>query len=321
MSAASVLPTQLAVDHEGLTLTGPGGAVQADVCPAAGGEVSGLRLQGLGEVLYGANQFEPPPEGQWRGRAPLLWPAVGRNFTPAALQQPEPPCGFDHDGRHYPLPIHGFARDLVWRPFAQGSDASASWVRLQVTDDEATRAVYPWPFALEVEHRAEADRLVSTVSLTSTETIPFGIGNHLTVTIPPATFGEAKLRANVSCQYLLAPSNLLSGETVPAELDEPQPLAERRWLNTVLGGIEGLPELTLWWPDGQAITVSQEVVDGAGLVSPDDVLFVLYGNPELGYFCPEPWIGKPNGLQDPVGRVTLPAGKTFTWRMTIRIGA
>jgi len=320
MSAASVVPTTFD-PCQGYTLTGPGGAVQADVVPAARGEVSGLRLAPRGEVLYRANRFEPLPAGEWRGRAPLLWPAVGRNFTPQALEQPEPQCGFDHDGRHYPLPIHGFARDLIWHHVADGSDQTAAWIKLAVTDDTATRAVYPWPFALEVEHRAEVDRLVSTVRITSTETIPFGIGNHLTVAIPTATFGQAKLQANVSCQYLLSRSNLLSGETVPAELDEPRPLSEQRWLNTVLGGIEGLPELTLWWPDGQAITVSQEVVDGAGLVSPDDVLFVLYGNPELGYFCPEPWIGRPNGLQDPVGRVTLPAGKTFSWQMTIRIGA
>ncbi len=321
MTATSAVPVTLDGTHEGWTLTGPGGGVQADVCPAAGGEVSGLRLGSHGELLYRANQFAAPPAGQWRGRAPLLWPTVGRNFTPAALRQPEPACGFDHDGRHYPLPIHGFTRDLPWDVRGHGQDSEAAWVRLGLSDSPATRAVYPWPFALEVEHRVEAERLVSTVSLESTETLPFGIGNHLTVTIPPAEFAAATLQANVSCQHLLSPDHLLSGETIAADLCEPHPLSEARWLNTVLGGIDGPAEMTVTWADGFAITVAQEVLEGAGCVAPDDVLFVLYGNPELGYFCPEPWIGRPNGLQDPVGRVTLPAGRTFVWRMIIQIGA
>ena len=306
---------------EGWRLTGPGGLVQADICPAAGAEVSGLRLGTMGEVLYRANQFEPPPEGQWRGRAPLLWPAVGRNFTPAAIATGDPACGFDHGGQHYPLPIHGFARDLAWDVLGHGADSDSGWMRCGITDTAETRAVYPWPFTVEVEHRVDAQGLNSTVSITSSDELPFCIGNHLTVIVPGDQFESTTIEANVSIQHLLTDFALLSGESLPADLSQPQPLSDERWLNTVLGGIGGPARMTVRWPDGSSLQVGQDVVEGESLVDPADWLFVLYGNRELGYFCPEPWIGRPNGLQDPTGRVTLPAGGTFAWRLSLRMGA
>ena len=45
--------------------------------------------------------------------------------------------------------------------------------------------------------------------------------------------------------------------------------------------------------------------------------FVLWGDADGGFFCPEPWLGGPDSLNTGAGRVVLHAGEAFTWSYTI----
>lgn len=321
MSDARALETTLdggAV--QGFQLTSPDGRLTVDVAPQDGGGLGSLRL-GKRELLYRADTFGPPPPGEWMGRAPLLWPAVGRNFTAAALRADHPECCFELDGTVYNLPIHGFTRHKVWTPVETGSDDQAAWVVVSLADDDETRRVYPFDFQLQTTHRVENGAVESTVLIQSSGELPFGIGNHLTVNLPaPPKFAEAVLKGTPTKRLLLDPNSLLNGESEPIELTDGLPLSDPRLLNAVLGGIEGEPRLELTWPDGLTMTVSQRVGAGATHVRDEDWLFVLYGNESKRYFCPEPWIGRPNGLQTGDGIVRLPAGERFEWTMRLEFG-
>lgn len=317
--AARVEAITLSDGSPGYQLVSANGRLQATVAPHDGGGVSSLRWDGR-ELLYRANQFEPPEPGEWMGRAPLLWPAVGRNFTPAALAAGRTECCFEYQGKVYDLPIHGFTRHRAWEPVGHGADAQAAWVILALEDDQATRAVYPWPFRLVMTHRLEDGGLVTTVAVQSSADLMFGIGNHLTLSIPDA-FDDVEVDSNVTCRHLLTDRSLLTDPTVPEEFEDSRSLADTSLHNAVLGCATEEPYFAVIFPDGLVLTVTQEVTHGRECCADEDFLIVLYGNPEKRYFCPEPWIGRPNGLQTGRGVVRLPAGQRFEWVMRLTVGS
>ena len=97
---------------------------------------------------------------------PTLFPIIGR------LVDDE----YRLNGRTYKLGIHGFAphKEFRW------TERTATHCTLELTDDEETRAVYPFPFALSVTHAVEATALTVTYTLTDTgdATLPASIGTH-----------------------------------------------------------------------------------------------------------------------------------------------
>ncbi|KIN72189.1 aldose 1-epimerase family protein [Sulfitobacter guttiformis] len=102
----------------------------------------------------------------WRGRAPILFPIVGRavNDTVAA-------------GYHTaPMPQHGFARNSTFT-LEEHTDTMCIHI---LTDTAASRAVYPFEFALRVSHRLVGETLhaSATVSNEGPEPMPFGFGFH-----------------------------------------------------------------------------------------------------------------------------------------------
>ena len=69
-------------DTEGVptvTLTDFGGLrkLEAVVSPTLGANIVSLRYDGI-ELLHRGGMMSPAPDGGWDGKAPLLWPAVGR---------------------------------------------------------------------------------------------------------------------------------------------------------------------------------------------------------------------------------------------------
>ncbi|MBI2298535.1 MAG: hypothetical protein HYU66_06205 [Armatimonadetes bacterium] len=305
---------------EAFNLTSPGARLRGTVVPSDGGGLSSLTLDGWGELLYRANQLEPPPAGEWSGRAPLLWPAVGRNFTPQALLAETPACCFEHDRVVYDLPIHGFARHRAWRPVAHRGDLRHAAVTLELADDDDTRAVYPWRFCLRMPHALSDTAYECTVEVESSEALWFCIGNHLTLALPADRFDRVTCACNTTQRLEINRHSLCSGETTPLDFSAGLPLATGGWLlNGVFGAPDGEPWMRVSVPDGPAVTVRQRVDEGAEHVAPGDWLFVVYGNREKSYYCPEPWIGRPNGLQDGRGVVKLPAGAGFSWTMRVEV--
>lgn len=105
-------------------------------------------------------------EKWWTGRAPLLFPIVGRLPHDTALI----------DGETFAMRQHGFARN---RQFSIVG-ASASKCILLLASDEETRQQFPFDFVLEVAFVIEdADlRIDATVFNKSPRTMPVSFGFH-----------------------------------------------------------------------------------------------------------------------------------------------
>ncbi|EXJ13454.1 D-hexose-6-phosphate mutarotase [Imhoffiella purpurea] len=127
---------------------GPGGLTLIEIAnPLAtarlathGGQVLAYRPRSAREdLLFVGERAHFAPDREIKGGVPLCWPWFGRD--PA---EPE-------------RVIHGFARVLEWTPVQCEACADGSTrVRMRVTDDARTRAIWPHAFVLEVEIRIGA---------------------------------------------------------------------------------------------------------------------------------------------------------------------
>jgi galactose mutarotase-like enzyme len=104
--------------------------LQASVKPH-GAELCRLQAGGADLLWDGDPVF-------WARQSPVLFPVVGAPKNGLLL----------HQGTSYPMPRHGFARDRDFR-MVRLTGHSCSF-RLQ--DDPATRAMYPFPFRLDVSY-------------------------------------------------------------------------------------------------------------------------------------------------------------------------
>ncbi|MFM7675698.1 MAG: galactose mutarotase [Synechococcus sp.] len=118
---------------------------QLRVVPERGGLITGWRCAGVERLYFDAERFADPARSV-RGGIPVLFPVCG-NLPDGQLHLPQ---------GAFPMPQHGFARDLPWtlEPLEAGGG-----IRLQLRDSEATRAVYPFAFCLSLEVRLEPDAL------------------------------------------------------------------------------------------------------------------------------------------------------------------
>ena len=131
-----------------------------------GGELVSCKDQSGLEYIW---QGDP---ASWTGRNPLLFPIVG------ALRE-----GTVHiNGRPYEMPQHGFARRQEFALLDQGP----GWAELELRENEATLAQYPFPFRLKV--RQELTELgfstTFTVENTGGEPMPFCLGGHTAFRCP-----------------------------------------------------------------------------------------------------------------------------------------
>ncbi|MBL0920145.1 MAG: D-hexose-6-phosphate mutarotase [Hydrogenophaga sp.] len=123
------------------TLDGPGGLplLQVDNRHASarlslqGAQLLGYQPAGAPEALFVSPNAVFAPGQPIRGGVPVCWPWFG----------PDP------EGRG--RPAHGFARNRLWAlRSATHTDDGATELRLGLTDDAATRALWPHAFDLEL---------------------------------------------------------------------------------------------------------------------------------------------------------------------------
>jgi galactose mutarotase-like enzyme len=126
---------------------------------AEGAELCSLKnAQGL-ELLWQAG-------AAWPRHAPLLFPIVGR------LKNDE----LRHRGKIYPMTQHGFARDHRF-DWVQREPASC---KLQLADNAATHARYPFAFRLSVAYALNGAELEIGMEITNTgdAMLPASVGAH-----------------------------------------------------------------------------------------------------------------------------------------------
>ena len=141
------------------TLSIASSILAADVS-TLGAELQNLRLT-TGPVL----QWDGDP-AVWAGRAPILFPVIGVLRDDA----------YRLDGRTFAMPKHGFGRRSLFDVVSHDADRAV----LRLVADDATRAAYPFEFALELAFTLVDARLdvVATLFNHGTKPMPASFGFH-----------------------------------------------------------------------------------------------------------------------------------------------
>jgi gluconolactonase len=301
------------------------GGFEAAVAPSQGGELSSFRVKINGEwveLLYHARDYANPRGFQ--GKAPLLWPAVGVQFPLG--QFPQSTCGdgsYFLDGKSYPMPCHGFAKNLPWTEVSRSADDQGARITVELRDSSRTRPFYPFAFQLDATFVLSGGLLTIDYSVKSdssnTRPMVFSIGNHIAFKVPflPGSDPAAMTFESPSASQLLRNSlGFINGEETPRSFETPERLGDFDAKVAIpLAGYRSAPYALLTDPQGLSVRLSQQ--SASGLAEPI-VRFNLYGGPKTGYFCPEPWFGLQNSLN--LGRplVHLAPGDSWTWRLQLK---
>ncbi len=132
----------------------------------AGAEMQSIRDNEGTEYLWGADP------AYWTGRAPNLFPYIGR-LTGST---------YTLGGNPYTMGIHGFAAQKRFA-LEQKSGYSAVFV---LRDDESTRKMYPFRFSFRVIYRLDGMclHIVYRVENKGEKTMYFGVGGHPGFSLP-----------------------------------------------------------------------------------------------------------------------------------------
>ena len=102
----------------------------------------------------------------WAGRNPILFPMVGSTWTK----------DYQIDGKTYKMGNHGFARHSEFTVESVSEDT----IVLSLSDNEETRAQYPFEFKLTVTYQLSGRKLTITYRIDnhSPRMMPFSFGLH-----------------------------------------------------------------------------------------------------------------------------------------------
>jgi len=266
----------------------------------------GAELQSIASPDGGQWLWHGDPQW-WSGRAPLLFPVVGKS--------PEGVVGIE--GKAYPMQPHGFARRSAFEVVSERPDR----LTLMLKASAATRESFPFEFFLSVTYALEGHALVTTVEVGNLDTrdMPFGFGFHPAFSWPlPGGTGQrhyVRLTTDDEPRYqLLGSDGLIAPEAHPSpftkgELTLDPKLFEKDALLFPFG-IDG--GITYAAEGGSSVVLSWSNLPNFG----------LWQKPGAPYICLEPWHGMAarQGAGDAMlarpGTVTLPPNETVKFELT-----
>jgi galactose mutarotase-like enzyme len=310
-----------------VSLSGPN--LRVAIVPSQGGEVASLEVlhkDSWVETLHRALDYANFND-EWRGRAPLQWPAVGRNCVPEELNQKA--TGQDLmmgswrcEGKRYPMPILGFAQYMEFELVEHGSSNSSAWAECRATDCDYSRQYYPFAFELRYRHTIEGNELRTRCIVRSRESrrsMPFSSGNHITFHLPftsEGNFEECIFTSPTTHHLELNAQDLLNGRRLPKDLRKGGKLVDKELWNMVLGGYtRDNAFVELRDPHSFGFRISQAEISIGKAPRFSDIHFILYAERLYQSFCPEPWMGEPNSLNSGKAVVNLGPGEEFCWEM------
>ncbi|MBO9669192.1 MAG: aldose 1-epimerase family protein [Sphingobium sp.] len=269
-----------------------------------GAELSSLEDADGGQLLTDGDP------AWWTGRAPLLFPIIGE------LAGGE----YRLDGKTYALPRHGFARRQPFKLL----EREVSRVALRLSDNEATRAAYPFAFTLDVAFTLEGTTLLIDVRATNdgNADMPASFGFHPGFRWPLPYGAPRETHAVVFAQEEPEPLARLANNLIAAD-PRPSPLQGRRlslrddlfaddaliWENVrsdhVIYGAEGSPSLRIGWKNTPNLGI--------------------WTKPGAPFVCIEPWagiadtVGFSGEIWDKPGIVRIPPGESQSWAMEVTL--
>jgi galactose mutarotase-like enzyme len=248
----------------------------------------------------------------WTGHAPVLFPIVG------ALRDGKYRLG----SHEFALPKHGFARTSRFELAAH--DAGSATFRL--ADSAETRAVYPFPFLLELSFVAAGDKLgmEAAVRNPGREPLWFSFGFHPAFAWPLP--GGAPKEAH----------RVVFGDLEPEPVRRIDPVSGLVLPHAEPSPVDGdtlVPTAALFEPDAliwdalrsRSCTWGADGGSRLELSFPNTPQLGIWQKPGAAYLCIEPW----QGVADPVdfagdfrvkpGMVELDGGGTCRFRMDVRV--
>lgn len=273
----------------------------------------GAELQSLRDGA-GREYMTDADPAYWTGHAPLLFPIVGSLSGDA----------FRHEGREYALPRHGFARRNLFKIAEQSADG----VTFALEDSDATRAVYPFAFRLEMAFRLKdgALSMAATVHNRGEAVMPFSFGYHPAFAWPLPGGGEKTAHRIIFAQDepgAVRRVNKATGLLLPE--GEASPVRGRE-----LALHEGLfADDAMVWTGlaSRALRYASGQGPALDIAFPDTPDLGLWQVPGAHYICIEPWAGHadPLGFDGEIGHkpgiVLLPPGEARMFRMDVSVSA
>lgn len=272
-----------------------------------GAELQSLRLGGR-DLLWEAGSL-------WPRHAPLLFPIVGR-LKDDTLR---------HEGKTFPMPRHGFARD---RDFAL-LEGTATTCTAELRDDEASRAVYPFPFVLRVAYTLNAASLRMDIALRNPgdAPLPASLGLHpafrwpLAPDLPKAAHRLVFEADEPGPLRRLNADGLLAPRALPTPIqNQVLPLHEDLFTEDALIFLEPRSRsIRFEAGGGPALTLCWEGFPHLGLwAKPNPGPAFLCIEPWEGYADPEGWDGD---FADKPGSFLLSPGATRRWNLALSLTA
>ena len=298
--------------------------LEAAVAPTQGGELSGVSVEFQGrwvELLYRGRDYKTA--SGFRGKASILWPAVGSsvpaNATPV---NGKIESAYDYQEKRYPMPQHGFARLKPWQVVRTWTSATEAAVELVLKDDAETRAQYPFGFAMHVIYRVTEGRVEihHEIKAVADNTAPmfFSIGNHIGFAVPLIVGSSAEgvtVESPSRFEYLRGANGAPDGTTRERRFAPSTPLKDMKFMPAMsVGAYDGDPWFRLTDAGGLGVKVSHVA---QSTPAPPFVQFNLYGGTAEGFFCPEPFVGLHNSLNTQTGQIELAPGRSWTWLIRV----
>ncbi len=277
---------------------------------AASINVLGAELQSLKDA-HGRELMTDANPAYWSGRAPLLFPIVGR-LNNDMLRV---------NGREYAMQKHGFARKSMFDVI----EALAAEVHFRLADSAETRAQYPFAFELDAHFRVEGATLHQTVTVrnTSEAEMPFSFGYHPAFAWPLPFGGERE------------------DHVIRFEQDEPASLARVTPYGTIAPDAVPTPvagkslalhdalfedDALVWRElDSHRLVYGRPGTPSLDIAFPDTSMLGIWTKPGAAFVCVEPWAGTadPEGYEGDFtqkpGIISLPPGEARCFRMDITL--
>ncbi len=259
-----------------------------ELVPERGAIVTRFRSKGE-EVLFLDPATLVDKTKNVRGGVPVLFPIAGKL----------PEGRYEWGGKKYEMGQHGFGRNKAWRIASQDDAPRGPSVRLALSSDDSTRAVFPFDFEAGCTVTLSDGKL--TVALDATnkgkEELPVQFGFHPYFTVPDAAKKDARLETKATKGFDNKTGKDVTIGAIDFTADEVDlHLADHGAPGTKLARGADRRDLRLGW-------------------SPDVKRVVLWTLKGKDFICVEPWTGPGGALakNDPSLIRLAPAQSARMW--------